>query len=133
HSRAMSVADIAALPVAELAAEQAHLHLWATDSFLEEAIGLLKGWGFQRRQTFIWCKPQLGLGNYWRSNHEYLLLGIRGNLTFPDTSAVKSYVEIPRTRHSAKPHEVRKLIEKVSPGPRLELFARKVADGWTVW
>lgn len=133
HYPTMTVAEIAALPVADLAAKKSHLHLWVTDSFLEDGIALLKGWGFKRRQTFIWCKPQLGIGNYWRSNHEYMLLGVRGDLTFPDESAVKSYLEMPRTRHSTKPHAVRKLIERVSPTPRLELFGRECLDGWVVW
>lgn len=133
HYVTMSLEDLAALPVASLAADKSHLHLWTTDSFLEPAIELLKGWGYERRQTFIWCKPQLGIGNYWRSNHEYMLLGIRGGLTFADDSATLSYIELPRTKHSTKPVEIRRLVEKVSPGPRLELFGRECADGWVVW
>jgi N6-adenosine-specific RNA methylase IME4 len=133
HYPTMKLTEIAALPVPALTAERSHLHLWTTDCFLEDAIALLKGWGFARRQTLIWCKTQVGIGNYWRSSHEYLLLGIRGGLTFPDKPAVKSYIELPRTEHSVKPAAVRRLIEQVSPGPRLELFGREPADGWTVW
>jgi N6-adenosine-specific RNA methylase IME4 len=133
HYVTMTIEDLAALPIADLAAEKSHLHLWTTDSFLEPAIALLKGWGYERRQTFIWCKPQLGIGNYWRSNHEYMLLGIRGGLTFADDTATLSYIELDRTKHSAKPLEVRRLVEKVSPGPRLELFGRECVDGWVVW
>jgi N6-adenosine-specific RNA methylase IME4 len=132
HYPTMTIEEIAALPVGDLAAKQSHLHLWATDSFLEEAITLLKGWGFERRQTFVWVKPQLGIGNYWRSSHEYMLLGVRGGLTFPQ-SEVKSWIQHDRTEHSAKPQAVRKLIEQMSPPPRLELFARQPVDGWVLW
>lgn len=132
HYDTMPVEEIAKLPVMELAAEESHLHLWTTDSFLEDAMGLLLGWGFERRQTFVWVKPQLGIGNYWRSSHEYMLLGVRGGLTFR-ASDVKSWMEHDRTKHSAKPEAVRKLIERMSPGPRLELFGRQAIDGWVVW
>jgi len=132
HYGTMSLEAIASLPVNQLAAPKSHLHLWTTDSFLEPAIDLLKGWGFERRQTFVWVKPQLGIGNYWRSSHEYLLLGIRGGLTFPPSN-LKSWGQWDRTEHSEKPEGVRSIIEQVSPGPRLELFARTLAPGWTSW
>lgn len=132
HYGTMTLEAIASLPVGKLAAPRSHLHLWTTDSFLEPAIELLTGWGFERRQTFVWVKPQLGIGNYWRSSHEYMLLGIRGGLTFPPSN-VKSWGQWDRTEHSEKPEGVRSLIEQMSPGPRLEMFARKTAPGWTSW
>src|SRR5262245_681745 len=98
----MTVAEIAALPVDKLAAEKCHLHLWTTEGCLEEAIRLLKHWGFERRSGFVWVKPQLGIGNYWRCSHEFMLLGVRGGLTFPPTN-IKSWLEHVRTQHSAKP------------------------------
>jgi N6-adenosine-specific RNA methylase IME4 len=132
HYDTMTVEEIAALPIVQLAAEECHLHLWTTSSFLEEAITLLKCWGFQRKQEFIWVKPQMGIGNYWRSSHETMLLGVKGGLTFPPSN-VKSWLSHGRTKHSAKPPVVRKLIEQMSPAPRLELFGRQCVDGWTVW
>lgn len=132
HYSTMSLDEIAALPVPELAAEKCHLHLWTTESFLEDAIALLRGWGFERKSGFIWVKPQLGIGNYWRCSHEIMLLGVKGGLTFPPTN-IKSWIEHDRTKHSSKPEAVRKLIEQVSPGPYLELFGRKAVHGWTVW
>jgi N6-adenosine-specific RNA methylase IME4 len=74
----------------------------------------------------------MGIGNYWRVSHEFLLLGIRGSLRFQDKGEM-SWRQMDRSKHSKKPYEVRKLIEKVSPGPRLELFARVVAPGWVAW
>ena len=132
HYGTMPVEEIAALPVPQLASEECHLHLWTTEGFLEEGIALLKGWGFERKSGFVWVKPQLGIGNYWRVSHEFMLLGVKGGKTFPP-SDIKSWIHHDRTEHSAKPEEVRRLIEKVSPGPRLELFARNCVPGWTVW
>jgi N6-adenosine-specific RNA methylase IME4 len=133
HYDTMALEDIMALPVSALAAESSHLHLWTTSSFLFEAREVLEAWGFEYKSSFVWVKPELGLGRYWRVSHELLLLGVRGSLPFRDR-ATKSWLEQPRELHSSKPSRVRKLIEKVSPGPRIELFARTpAARGWTCW
>jgi N6-adenosine-specific RNA methylase IME4 len=132
HYRTMSMEDIAALPVADLAAEQSHLHLWTTNGFLEEALRLIPTWGFEYKSMFVWCKPQMGIGNYWRVSHELLLLGVRGGQVFK-AKGLKSWAAIKRGRHSAKPEQVRLMIERASPGPRLELFGRAAVCGWTVW
>ncbi len=132
HYDSMSVAEIAELPVADLAGTNSHLHLWTTSSFLFEAREVLEAWGFEYRSSFVWVKPGLGIGNYWRVSHELLLLGVRGSVRFRDRGK-RSWLERPRMLHSQKPEEVRKMIEKVSPGPYLELFARREAKGWTSW
>ncbi len=132
HYETMLVEEIAALPIAELADEDAHLHLWTTNAFLFDCKRIMEAWGFEYKSVFVWCKPQMGIGNYWRVSHEFLLLGTRGSAPFMDRGQM-SWAEIDRTQHSAKPEAVRKMVEKVSPGPRLELFGRGVADGWTVW
>jgi N6-adenosine-specific RNA methylase IME4 len=132
HYPTMAVEEIAALPVAALAAPQCHLHLWTTTAFLFEAKQILDVWNFTYKGVFVWCKPQMGLGNYWRCATEFLLLGVRGELTFADRG-LKNFVEARRGAHSAKPEEVRRLVERASPGPRLELFARKATPGWTAW
>lgn len=132
HYETMAFEDIAALPVKELAGDKSHLHLWTTNGFLVEALNLIQLWGFEFKSTFVWVKPQLGIGNYWRCSHEIMLLGVKGGLTFPPTN-VKSWLEHDRTQHSKKPEAVRLLIEKVSPGPYLELFGRTISQGWTIW
>ena len=132
HYETMTIDAIADLPIAQLAADEAHLHLWTTNAFLFEAERVIKAWGFAYKSCLVWIKPQIGNGNYWRVSHEFLLLGVRGNLTFPDRTQ-QSWLFADRGRHSAKPSVFRKLIEKVSPGPRLELFARSQAEGWTTW
>jgi N6-adenosine-specific RNA methylase IME4 len=132
HYYTMSLDAIATLPVAKIAADEVHLHLWTTNGFLFEAREVMQAWGFTYKSCVVWIKPQLGNGNYWRVSHEFMLLGVRGNLTFADKTQ-QSWVLAERKQHSAKPVIFRKLIERVSPGPRLELFARAQVAGWTVW
>lgn len=133
HYPTMTVEEISALPVGELAADDAHLHLWVTNGFLFEAKAILDAWGFEFRSTFVWCKPQMGIGNYWRNSHEILLTAIRGDAKRFNDRSLKSWEVFDRTAHSAKPDKVHEYIERASPGPRLELFGRKMVHGWTVW
>lgn len=133
HYGTMPLADICAMPIADLADDDAHLHLWTTNAFLFDAKQVMEAWGFEYRSCFVWVKPQMGIGNYWRVSHEFMLLGIRGNAkSFRDRGQM-SWREIDRTKHSAKPREIRVAIEKVSWGPYLELFGRSPVDGWTVY
>jgi N6-adenosine-specific RNA methylase IME4 len=132
HDPTMSVDEIKALPVAELAAEASHLHLWATTPLLPEALAILLDWGFQYKGIFVWTKEHIGLGNYWRSAHEYLLLGVRGDCPFRDRGQ-RSWQCLRPGRHSEKPEEVRGIIEKVSPPPYIELFTRRLTEGWMAW
>jgi len=134
HYQTMPIADIAALPVRELAADVAQLHLWTTSAFMRDAFDIMVAWGFEYKSTLVWEKPQLGLGNYWRNCHEYLLLGTRGKAKFPDGQhAHRSVLRSDRLKHSQKPEEFRQLVEKVGKAPRLELFGRRQAPGWVVW
>ena len=132
HYRTMSLGEVCELPVRELADNEAHLHLWTTSSFLFEAKRVIDAWGFQYKSSFVWCKPVMGCGNYWRLAHEFLLLGVRGRLAFGDRS-LRSWTEAARTSHSTKPDKIRELVERASPGPRLELFSRRTSPGWTVF
>ncbi len=132
HYDTMPQDEIAALPVGELAAERCHLHLWTTNGFLKDALQLMEIWGFEFKSTFVWVKPQMGIGNYWRCSHEIMLLGVKGGMVF-ESKSLKSWIEADRTKHSAKPDIIRTFIEAGSPGPRLELFGREMVSGWTVW
>lgn len=132
HYPTMSLPEIMALPIGDLAADNAHLHLWTTHSFLWEARQVMEAWGFAYRSIFIWVKPQMGCGFYWRSAAEYMLLGVRGSCRFRDRS-IKNWICCPRTTHSTKPEQVRALVERVSPAPYLELFGRRAVPNWTVW
>ena len=124
HYPTMPVREICDLPVARIVADNAHLHLWVTDSFLREAFDIIEAWGFKYSgSSFVWVKPHLGLGNYWRRSHEVLLLGIRGKLPFRHKGQ-RSWFKHDRIGHSKKPEAVRQIIEQVSPGPYLEMFSR---------
>lgn len=132
HYPSMSIEDICAEPVQQLVDEQAHLHLWTTNAFLLDAFDVIESWGFQYKSCFVWVKPQIGIGNYWRVSHEFLLLGVRGKLTFANR-AQRSWIEEPRTQHSRKPPSVRRLIEQVSLPEYLELYGRQPVNGWSVY
>ena len=133
HYPTMTVDEIAQLPVERLAARSAHLHLWTTNGFLFDAKRVIEAWGFTYKSVLLWIKPTIGLGHYWRVSHEFLLLGVRGTGVAFRNRSCRSWVEAKRTAHSRKPEVVRRMIEDVSPGPYLELFARSSTPGWTVW
>ncbi len=133
YKATMTVDEICDEPVADLAAKKSHLHLWTTNAFLFDARRVLEAWGFEYKSCFVWVKPQMGIGNYWRVSHEFMLLGVRGGQRFLDRG-LKSWMEIPRRGHSVKPAEVRKAVMTASPGPYLELYGRTPPDDvWTVY
>ena len=92
----------------------------------------MPAWGFQFHGTFAWLKPTMGTGNYWRHAHELMLICTRSGTT-PPADEMPGSVMVKRGRHSAKPEQVRRIIETFAPGPYLELFGRSAASGWTVW
>jgi N6-adenosine-specific RNA methylase IME4 len=132
HYGTMTLADLCDMPVADHAADDAHLHLWTTNGFLPDSFRVIEAWGFEYRSCFVWAKPKMGIGNYWRVSHEFLLLGIRGNAKRFRKRNKMSWAVMNRGKHSAKPESVREMIEDVSPGPYLEMFGRRKAAGWTV-
>jgi N6-adenosine-specific RNA methylase IME4 len=109
-----------------------HLWLWVTANFLRDGLFLLEALGFRYVSCAVWVKPSIGIGQYLRLRHEPLLFGVRGRLHTQDRG-VDSVIEAPRSRHSEKPEEAYRRIERVSPGPRLEMFARAPRTGWDVW
>jgi N6-adenosine-specific RNA methylase IME4 len=123
------------MPIPMLAAERCHLHMWATGiNHQFAAKEVIETWGFRVVGDFVWVKPSLGGRNYWRQSHEVLLTAVRGDAPDRfDDHGLRSWIEAPRAGHSEKPEVVRGLIERASPGPRLEIFGRKLAQGWFVW
>jgi N6-adenosine-specific RNA methylase IME4 len=116
-----------------VASEGARLFLWATTGFLRESFDVIQAWGFEYRSQIIWCKPQMGIGNYCRVSHEILMIATRPGIKAWDgrDKAIKSWHVADRTKHSEKPELFRGIVEKLSPGPYLELFGRVTAKGWT--
>jgi N6-adenosine-specific RNA methylase IME4 len=133
HYQGMSVDELCALPIPMLVADNAHLHMWTTNGFLFECPKIFDAWGFEFRTSFVWVKPQIGIGNYWRNSHEIMLTGVRGDAKRFNDHSMPSWLECARGPHSEKPEQVRALIERASPGPYLELFGRKAVNGWAVW
>jgi N6-adenosine-specific RNA methylase IME4/predicted transcriptional regulator len=133
YKSTMTVAEICREPVKALAADACHLHLWTTNGFLFDAKRVMDAWGFEYKSCFVWVKPQIGIGNYWRVSHEFLLLGVRGDAKRFNAHDLRSWIEMKRGGHSEKPEEVRQMIVRASDGPYLEMYGRKVALGWTVY
>lgn len=130
----MSVEDIAALPVAERAAPNAHLYLWTINAYLSETYQIARAWGFEPSTLLTWCKPRhgIGLGGTYVLTTEHVLFCRRGSLGARERVDT-SWFEWPRREHSVKPVEFFEMVERVSPGPYLELFARVERSGWDVW
>ena len=133
HYSTMSIDDLCALPVPDLALNDAYLFLWATSPLLPEALRLMDAWGFRYKTNMIWGKPRFGMGNYWRSAHELLLLGVRGKPNGWLRHDIASYLIAPSGRHSAKPSVFRDMVTSVCDGPYLEMFGREDAGGWTTF
>ncbi len=133
HYSTMSIADICDMPVRDLTADCAHLHLWTTNSFLREAFEVVDAWGFEYKSCAVWCKPQMGIGNYVRVSHELVMIAVKGDCKSFKKKNVMSWFSRPRTKHSAKPDYWRKVVEENSPGPYLELFGREQIPGWTIY
>lgn len=165
----MSVTDIMALPVADLATADAHLYLWAVNPLMDRAIAVVNAWDFILDTVLTWCKPGPGLGAGFRGNTEHLIVARRGqrninaNCTrcggrqrgprkcvcdspawvFDDQTVsplrpfqavgTGSWFTAPRGAHSTKPPLFADLIERMSPGPYVELFARAPRLGWDHW
>jgi N6-adenosine-specific RNA methylase IME4 len=132
----MSHDELCALRVP--AAEDAVLFLWATSPKLAEAIQVLEAWGFTYRTCAVWDKELLGMGYYFRQQHELLLVAARGSLPVPDPSTRPASVfRSKRGKHSAKPLLVYELLESMYPTfteeDRIELFNRIDRPGWTGW
>lgn len=122
-------------------ADNAHLWMWSVNTMLGDAMWLINQLGFRYITNAAWIKInneklQSGLGRYMRGCHELLLFGVRGETHLPDVAPMSVFGDLsvlvaPRTVHSRKPVDQYDLIETISPGPRLEMFARNKRNGWT--
>jgi N6-adenosine-specific RNA methylase IME4 len=138
----LDTARICGLPVAEIAAEPAHLYLWVPNALLPEGLRVMQVWGFAYKSNIVWHKVRKdggsdgrGVGFYFRNVTELLLFGVRGRKArtlAPGRSQV-NYLATRKREHSRKPDELYPIIEACSPGPRLELFARGKRPGWQAW
>jgi N6-adenosine-specific RNA methylase IME4 len=141
----MSVTDIAALPVRDLAEADrwhingnrggSHLYLWTITEHLPNAYAVAEAWGFTVGAVLVWCKPvgRTRLGGIFPSNVEFCLFGRRGSPPAATEKALSRWYQWTLGKHSAKPEAFLDLVEQVSPGPYLELFARRQRLGWDTW
>ena len=139
HYKTMTLGDIKALPVGEVAAKDSVLILWVVDCMIPQALELGAAWGFKYKTTgFQWLKtnkdgsPSMGLGYWGRGSTEQAFLFTKG-LPRRLSAGVRKIIIAPRREHSRKPDEQYELIEALLPGPFLEIFARHRRPGWTSW
>lgn len=132
HYELMPLDRIKAMPVADLCEENAHLFLWICNGQLQEGLDTINSWGFTFRSPIYWIKPRLGLGNYVRNASETLLFATRGKAPVK-FHAQPNWLFAPQQEHSHKPEEQFAIIERLSDGPYLELFARRRQPGWDCW
>lgn len=132
HYDLMTMDEIRDMPVGDLVEDDAHLWLWVTNGTLRAGYDIAEAWGFTVRSPLTWVKFRLGLGVYLRNSTEHLLFATKGNAPVRYRSQ-PTWINAPVQDHSHKPEEQYALIERISPGPYLELFARRHQPGWHVW
>lgn len=128
----LSIAELNSLPIGKWAELDAHLYLWTTNSFIEEAHQVARAWGFTKKTILTWVKSQLGMGTYYRNNTEHVLFAVRGQLSTLRTDQPTAFSG-QRGRHSEKPHAFYDMVQSMSPGPYLDVFARKLRFSWDAW
>lgn len=139
HYNTMSIDELKSLPVKRHIANNAHLYLWTTNGFMVEAHEIAKSWGFKPKTILTWVKKQkqndkvsMKAGYWYRSCTEHILFAVRGSLRLSGPVSPTAYF-LERLPHSVKPDFFYDLIEAQSPGPYLELFARRDRDNWDQW
>ena len=136
HYNTMSLKELKEIPVNNICEENCLLFLWVVSPMLDDCIELLKSWGFKFATIgFVWDKQKTNLGSYTMSQCEICLIGKKGNIPKPrGIRNAKQFISEERTKHSTKPHEVRKRIVDMFPTQKkIELFARQHADGYDCW
>ncbi len=138
----MSLAEIAALPVEQIAWSPSHLYLWVPNALLPEGLHVIRQWGFTYKGNIVWHKVRKdggsdgrGVGFYFRNVTELILFATRGKnaRTLAPGRTQVNYMKSRKREHSRKPDEQYPIIESCSSGPYLELFARGVRAGWNTW
>jgi len=141
HYKTMSIQEIKNLPIKDITEENCMLFLWATFPNLQEALDVIKAWGFKYKTLgFSWIKtnknngkPFFGIGYYTKSNCEVCLIGVKGKPIVIDNS-ISSVIMETKQEHSKKPNLIRnKIVQLCGDLPRIELFAREKVEGWDAW
>ena len=130
--QSMTLDEISQLEVP--AADDSHLFLWTTNRFLEDAYDVVRAWNFSPSEVLVWAKPPRGIGpgGIFSNTAEFMVYGRKGKPEHNER-VDSSWWSWPRGRHSAKPAAFLDLVERVCPGPFLEMFAREPREGWESW
>lgn len=138
----MELDAIKAMPISQISADKCHLYLWVPNALLPDGLEVMKAWGFEYKGNIVWEKVRKdgmpdgrGVGFYFRNVTELLLFGIKGenNRTLSPARSQVNLIRSMKREHSRKPDEIIPIIEKCSPGPYIELFARGDRSGWSMW
>ena len=138
----MPLEDIKSIPVNDVADDKCHLYLWIPNALLLDGLEVMKSWGFTYTSNLIWEKVSSNgqpdgrcMGFYFRNVTEMLLFGVKGknNRTLDPGRSQVNLIRSIKREHSRKPYEFVDLIQRCSPGPYLEMFARGNRDGWDMW
>lgn len=136
HYMTMPTGEMAKIDVKGITDTNAVCFMWATNPLLEDAIWLMKQWGFEYKTNLVWVKSKSNygkLGFYVYGQHELLLIGVKGSM-LPTGDKPKSIIYGDNSKHSKKPEGVYELIESMYPGLKyVELFSRNLRQGWTMW
>src|SRR3990167_5442889 len=141
HYPTMTMQELYMLPVGTWGLDDSTLWLWTTNAFMVEAHKLAEAWGYTPRTILTWVKgrieanrlvQQIGMGHYLRNSTEHIVFAVRGKLQ-PRNHDVPSAFIAPRLEHSEKPAAFYDMVERMSPGPYLDVFARKRRLGWDVF
>lgn len=136
HYPVLKTTDISALMKMwinnENIADDAHMYLWVTNTFLEEGLRVMRDCGFEYKTNVVWAKNHMGIGQYFRGKHEICLFGVKGKGYNVRTTArnLTTLIEEKKRQHSRKPEAFYELVEARSKGPYLELFSRTKRSGW---
>jgi N6-adenosine-specific RNA methylase IME4 len=130
----MPIRMIKALGVPDLADRTGcHLYLWTTNHHIRAAFDVMDAWGFTYKALLTWVKQgNIGLGYHWRNQTEHVLFGMMGSYRTSDRARTNVFAA-PKTGHSSKPEAFYDIVESMSAGPYLELFARRNRLGWDTW
>lgn len=139
HYETLTPLELTGLPVADLAAPDAHLYVWVTNAFVEQGLALARHWGFEPKSLLTWVKLTktgklaFGMGRHWRGATEHVVFATRGKRLPPGKRNLRTVFFAPLGEHSEKPEEFYRLAAEMSPAPRLDMFARQHRPGYDAW
>jgi N6-adenosine-specific RNA methylase IME4 len=133
HYPTMTLQQLCCMNVRKLRAKNSIMYMWTTGPQLQASIQLMIAWGYTYKTVaFVWDKIRLNPGYYSMSQTEFVIVGTHGAIPKPrGRRNVRQFLQSKRTRHSQKPHEIRRRIEIMHPEQtKLEMFARDTSSGW---